>query len=53
LVALGAVLCEPLATLYAGSVDEAQRQAIGEVMSAVYGAQPAVTSVMRYHPVGR
>jgi hypothetical protein len=47
-VALGAVLCEPLATLYAGSAGEPQRQAIGELMSAVYGAQPAVASVMRH-----
>jgi hypothetical protein len=46
-VALGAVLCEPLATLFAGSVDEPLRQAIGEVMSAVYGAQPTVASMLR------
>lgn len=52
-VALGAVLCEPLATLYAGATDDAERHAIGEVMSAVYGAQPAVVSMLRGQPVGR
>jgi hypothetical protein len=46
LVALGAVLCEPLATLYAGSAEGPQRQAIGEVMRAVYGAQPAVATMV-------
>jgi hypothetical protein len=46
LVALGAVLCEPLATLYAGSAEGPQRRAIGEVMRAVYGAQPVVESLV-------
>jgi hypothetical protein len=46
LVALGAVLCEPLATLYAGSAEGPQRRAIGDVMRAVYGAQPVVASLV-------
>jgi hypothetical protein len=52
LLALGAVLCEPLATLYAATAAEPARATIGEVMAAVYGAQPAVVSVLR-EPVGR
>jgi hypothetical protein len=46
LVALGAVLCEPLATLHAAATDAALRQALGEVMRAVYGGQPAVTAAV-------
>jgi len=42
--ALGAVLCEPLATLYA-TCDDAERPAIGKVMSALYGEQAAVGAV--------
>jgi hypothetical protein len=42
--ALGAVLCEPLATLYATCAD-ARRPAIGEVMTALYGEQAAVGAV--------
>jgi len=51
LPALGAVLCEPLATLYAGSADP-ERHAIGEVMSALYGDQ-AVVAAVRRQPVRR
>jgi hypothetical protein len=46
LLALGAVLCEPLVTLYSRSAGP-ERQAIGEVMSAIYSDQPAVTAVLR------
>jgi hypothetical protein len=49
--ALGAILCEPLATLYAAA-QGAERHAIGEVMSALYGDQPAVAAVRR-QPVRR
>ncbi len=51
LPALGAVLCEPLVTLYAGSADT-ERQALGEVMSALYGDQPAVAA-LRTSPARR
>jgi hypothetical protein len=51
LPALGAVLCEPLVTLYAGSAGS-ERRVIGEVMSAVYGDQPAVVAALRRQPVG-
>lgn len=46
LPALGAILCEPLATLYAAA-QGTERDAIGEVMSALYGDQPAVAAVRR------
>ncbi len=52
LVALGAVLCEPLATLHAAAEGE-PRQLLGEVMSAVYGTQPAVAAALAREPVGR
>ena len=48
LPALGAVLCEPLVTLYAGSAG-LERDAIGEVMTALYGDQPAVASARQLH----
>ncbi len=51
LPALGAVLCEPLVTLHAGSADQ-ERHAIGEVMSALYGDQ-AVVAAVRLQPVRR
>ena len=51
LPALGAVLCEPLATLYAGAA-EPERHAIGEVMSALHGDQTAVAALRR-QPAGR
>jgi hypothetical protein len=41
--ALGAVLCEPLATVYHGSADVA-RGVIGDAMSALYGDQTAVAA---------
>lgn len=44
LPALGAVLCEPLATLYARSA-EPSRTVLGEVMASQYGGQAAVTAV--------
>jgi hypothetical protein len=46
LPALGAVLCEPLVTLYAGSA-ERERHAIGEVAAALYGDQAAVAALRR------
>jgi hypothetical protein len=46
LPALGAVLCEPLVTLYTGSA-ERERHAIGEVATALYGDQAAVVSMRR------
>ncbi len=51
LPALGAVLCEPLATLYAGSAGQ-ERHAIGELMSALYGDQ-AVVAAVRGQPARR
>jgi hypothetical protein len=51
LPALGAVLCEPLATLYA-DCEEPERGALGEVLAAVYRDQPAARDVRR-HPVRR
>jgi hypothetical protein len=42
LPALGAVLCEPLVTLHAGSAGQEWQHAIGEVMVAIYGDQAAV-----------
>jgi hypothetical protein len=45
LPALNAVLCEPLATVHAGAVDP-ERAAIGEVMAALYGEQPAVAAAL-------
>ncbi|BCJ76009.1 hypothetical protein CS0771_55530 [Catellatospora sp. IY07-71] len=45
LPALGAVLCEPLATMHAGAVGP-ERQAIGEVMAVLYGEQPAVVAAL-------
>ncbi|WP_432994615.1 hypothetical protein [Dactylosporangium sp. CA-233914] len=54
LVALGAVLCEPLATLHAQAGTGAQlRTALGEVLGAVYGDQPAVAAVLRREAVPR
>lgn len=50
LPALGAVLCEPLATMHAGAVDP-ERQAIGDVMAALYGDQPAVTAALKRQTV--
>jgi len=46
LPALGAVLCEPLVTLYTGSADW-DRHAIGEVAAALYGDQAAVAALRR------
>jgi hypothetical protein len=51
LPALGAVLCEPLATLYAGAA-EPQRSAIADVMTALYGDQAVVVALHR-QPVRR
>lgn len=51
LPALGAVLCEPLATLYAGSAGP-ERQAIGEAMTVLHGDQAAVAALRR-QPAGR
>jgi hypothetical protein len=44
LPALGAVLCEPLATLYAAAAGP-ERHAIGEVMAALHGDQPVVAEL--------
>jgi hypothetical protein len=44
LPALGAVLCEPLVTLYTGS-SERDRYPIGEVATALYGDQAAVAAL--------
>lgn len=46
LPALGAVLCEPLVTLYTGSA-ERERHLIGDVASALYGDQAAVSALRR------
>ena len=46
LPALGAVLCEPLVTLYTGSA-ERERHAIAEVAAALYGDQAAVAALRR------
>lgn len=46
LPALGAVLCEPLVTLYTGSADR-ERHLIGDVASALYGDQAAVAALRR------
>jgi hypothetical protein len=46
LPALGAVLCEPLVTLYTGSA-ERERHLIGDVASALYGDQAAVAALRR------
>ncbi|MFY1632988.1 hypothetical protein ACN27F_06805 [Solwaraspora sp. WMMB335] len=50
LPALGAILCEPLVTLYAGGGPQAAR--IGELMAALYGDQSAVVDALRRQPVG-
>lgn len=42
---LGAVLCEPLITLYA-ECSEPDRSAVGEVMTALYGDHPAVAAAL-------
>lgn len=47
---LGAVLCEPLVALY-HSCEGTDRQIVGEVMSAVYGDQPAVLAARHGQPV--
>ncbi|MDX2545375.1 hypothetical protein ACOT81_13085 [Streptomyces sp. WI04-05B] len=49
--ALGAVLCEPLATLHA-EADGAERELLGEVLRTVYGHQVTVDGVRR-QPAGR
>jgi len=46
LPALGAVLCEPLVTLYLGSA-ERERHTIGEVAAALYADQAAVAALAR------
>lgn len=46
LPALGAVLCEPLATLHAGAVGP-ERRALGEVLAAVYPGQAVVGAAAR------
>jgi hypothetical protein len=51
LPALGAVLCEPLATLHVGSLDP-ERAVLTEVMAALYGDQPAVTAALKRQSVG-
>jgi hypothetical protein len=52
LPALGAVLCEPLVTLYPGSA-ERERYLIGEVATALYGDQSAVAALFGKHPAMR
>lgn len=47
LPALGAVLCEPLATLHVAAREEPDREAIGTALTTLYGDQTAA-DVMRY-----
>jgi hypothetical protein len=46
---LGALLCEPLVTLYATSV-EPDRQRLGDLMTALYGNQPVVIGALARQP---
>jgi hypothetical protein len=50
LPALGAVLCEPLVTLHAGCTGP-ELETVDEVMSALYGDQPAVVAARRWQRV--
>ncbi len=51
LPALGAMLCEPLVTLYAAGLDPPEREPVGELMSALYGDQRAVREARHRQPV--
>ena len=47
LPALGAVLCEPLATIYASGGEERDRETIGTTLVTLYGDQAAAESARR------
>ena len=49
LPAIGAVLCEPLATVYASGGGGA-RESVGAALAALYGDLPAVTALLRTVP---
>lgn len=47
LPALGAVLCEPLATVYASGGEESAQETVGAALTALYGDLPPVQALMR------